>query len=125
MSKQQVCIILRDFNEDINAMIAVDDIDVYDLLHRCSRLEGQPKAKLTKKRRDDAEKCAISCVNELDNTYGDPAGSNNKTALMIGIEKIKQDKQREFERDAIWNQMYGEEEEMLERLNRLKAVYQF
>ena len=44
-------------------MIAMDDIDVYDLLYRCSRLEGQlnnlfnePKAKLTKKRRDDAEK---------------------------------------------------------------------
>lgn len=41
MSKQQVCTILRDFNEDINAMIAMDDIDVYDLLYRCSRLEGQ------------------------------------------------------------------------------------
>ena len=34
---------------------------------------------------------------------------------------IEQDKQREFERDAIWNQMYGEEDEMLERLNRLKS----
>ena len=34
---------------------------------------------------------------------------------------IEQDKQREFERDAIWNQMYGEEDEMLERLNRLKT----
>ena len=31
---------------------------------------------------------------------------------------IEQDKQREFERDAIWNQMYGEEDELLERLNR-------
>ena len=63
MSKQQVCTILRDFNEDINAMIAMDDIDVYDLLYRCSRLEGQlndlfsgPKAKVTKKRRDNTEK---------------------------------------------------------------------
>ena len=34
---------------------------------------------------------------------------------------IEQDKQREFERDAIWNQMYGDEDEMLERLNRLKS----
>ena len=34
---------------------------------------------------------------------------------------IEQVKQREFERDAIWNQMYGEEDEMLERLNRLKS----
>ena len=33
---------------------------------------------------------------------------------------IEQDKQREFERGAIWNQMYGEEDEMLDRLNRLK-----
>lgn len=41
MSKQQVCTILRDFNDNINAMIAMDDIDVYDLLYRCSRLEGQ------------------------------------------------------------------------------------
>ena len=81
MSKQQVCTILRDFNEDNNAMIAMDEIAVYDLLYRCSRLEGQlndlfngPKAKLTKKRRDDAEKWITSCVNELDNTYGDLAG---------------------------------------------------
>ena len=44
-------------------MIAMDDIDVYDLLYRCSRLEGQlndlfsgPKAKVTKKRRDNTEK---------------------------------------------------------------------
>ena len=83
-------------------MIAMEDIDVYDLLYRCSRLEGQlndlfngPKAKLTKKRRDNAEKRITSCVNELDNTYGD-------WALMTRIEKIKQDKQREFERDAIF-----------------------
>ena len=65
-------------------MIAMEDIDVYDLLYRCSRLEGQlnhlfngPKAKLTKKRRDDAEKWITSCVNELDNTYGDLAGSDD------------------------------------------------
>ena len=90
-------------------MIAMEDIDVYDLLYRCSRLEGQlndlfngPKAKLTKKRRDNAEKRITSCVNELDNTYGDWAGSDDKTALMTRIEKIKQDKQREFERDAIF-----------------------
>ena len=65
----------------------MEDIDVYDVLYRCSRLEGQlndlfngPKAKLTKKRRDDTEKWIASCVNELDNTYGDLAGSHDNWA---------------------------------------------
>ena len=35
------------------------------------------KAKLTKKRRDDTEKWITSRVNELDNTYGDLAGSDD------------------------------------------------
>lgn len=85
MSKQQVCTILRDFNEDNNAMIAMDEIDVYDLLYRCSRLECQlndlfngPKAKLTIRREEMMLKKRItSCVNELDNTYGDLAGSDD------------------------------------------------